>query len=240
MIHIYYTLLLILLFIRKKNLMKELNFIKFLIKLSKNYNASVHKYYPDQELRDLFNIKLCENFNLDLNTIINIQINLLKDFNIVIKEISEKVKLIKTIRKKFVLCPSRIIVKNIAHSVLIVYWKDENKFYICDSTGTHGDCQKTYETLNKIYDVVFDSNYEIIGYSIQDLEQKNKYVRYLNGEYSRGYCLAWTYLLAYIIIKYNWIGLRTIDLIELMKWNIEYSPKLSRQLVRGFLVYNLT
>jgi hypothetical protein len=220
--------------------MKELNFIKYLIKLSNKYDSNIHKYYPTKELRDLFNEKLCKNFNLDLNTIINIEINLLKNFNLVVNEISKKVKLIKSINKKFVLCPSRIVIKNISHAILIVYWKDENKFYICDSTGTHGDCQKTSDFLNKIYNVVFDSNYEIICYSIQDLEHKNKYIGFIQGEYSRGYCLAWTYLLGYLIIKYNWMELNLNELIDCVRWNIEYSPKLSRQLVRGFLVYNLT
>ena len=118
-----------------------------------------------------------------------------------------------------------------------MYYKDENKFYICDSTGEHGDCQKTINCLSRIYKIVFDSNYEIICYSIQDLEKKNKYVGFINGEYSNGYCVAWSYLLANMIIKYNWIQINY--LIECIKWNVEYSPKLSRQLIRGFLVYNL-
>jgi hypothetical protein len=220
--------------------MQELKFIKYLIRLSNKYDSITHKYFPDKDLRDLYNQNLCKKFNLIPNTIINVEINLLKNLDLVVKETSEKVKLIKSIKKKFVLCPSRIVLKNISHAVLIVYWKDENKFYICDSTGTHGNCQKTIDTLNQLYRIVFDSNYEIICYSIQDLENKNKHIGFVKGEYTRGYCLAWSYLLAYIIIKYNWVGLGINELIESIKWNVEYSPKTSRQLIRGFVIYNLT
>lgn len=217
--------------------MEELKFIKYLIKLSDKYQSNIHNYFPDKKLRNHYNKILCKKFNLDANTIVNLEINLLNDFSLVVKEINEKVKIIKSINKKFILCPSIIIIKNISHAVLIIYYHNEDKFYICDSTMTHGDCQKTINYLNQLYKITFGINYEIICYSIQNLENKNKYIGFVDGEYSRGYCMAWSYLLAHTIIKYNWINLTT--LIENINWSVEYSPKISRQLIRGFLVYNL-
>ena len=217
--------------------MIELNFIKYLIKLSNEYDSNFHKYLPDQELRNFYNKKLCKNFNLNPNTLINIQINLLKKKEEIIDDILDKIKKIKSINKKFILCPCRIIIKNTAHAVLIIYYKNKNKFYICDSENKHGNNQETINKLIQIYEIIFNNNYEILCYSLQDLEKNNKYIGYKSEEYSSGYCLAFSYLLAFILIKYNWIDI--IELIECIKWNIEYSPKLARQLIRGFIVFTV-
>ena len=217
--------------------MNELNFIKYLIKLSNKYDSNFHKYFPDQELKNNYDKNLCKNFNLDSNTIINIQINLNKKKEEIIDDILNTIKKIKSINKKFIVCPCRINIKNICHAVLVVYYKNKNKFYICDSASKHGNNQETINKLNEIYKIVFDDNYEIICYSLQDLEKNNKYIGYKNEEYSKGYCLAWSYLLGFILIKYNWIDID--KLIECIKWNIEYSPKIARQLIRGFIIFNI-
>jgi len=212
--------------------MNKLGFIKYLIKLSNEYDSNVHKYYPDEELRNNYNNKLCLDFNLDKT--IHIEINLhLKINDNIIEDISNKIKEIKLINKKFVLVPCTIVKKNISHAVLIVYYKNMNKFYICDSTSQHGNNQETMNKLVELYKIIFD-NYEIICYQIQDLES-NKYIKYKDSEYLSGYCLAWSFLLSYLLIKYNWVGID--KLVECMLWNIEYSPKLARKLIRGFIVY---
>lgn len=214
--------------------MNDLGFIKYLIKLSNEYDSNIHKYYPTGELRNHYNQKICEKFNLD--KIIDLEINFnLRTNDFPINNLLNKIKEIKLINKKFVIIPCRIIIKNISHAVVIVYYKNTNKFYICDSTNQHGNNPDTLNKLIELYKIIFDNNYKIICYSIQDLEKNNNYIKYKDNEYSRGYCLAWSYLLSYLLIKYNWIEIE--KLTECMMWNIEYSPKLARKLIRGFIVY---
>ena len=73
--------------------MQELKFIKYLIGLSNKYNSDNHKYFPDKDLRDSYNLNLCKKFSLNPNMIINIEINLLKNFDLVIDELNQKVKI---------------------------------------------------------------------------------------------------------------------------------------------------
>ena len=67
--------------------MNELGFIKYLIKLSNKYDSNIHKYFPNQELRNHYNKKLCKKQNINTDTLINIRINLMENNELIIKNI---------------------------------------------------------------------------------------------------------------------------------------------------------
>lgn len=46
--------------VKLNTVMNELGFIKYLIKLSNKYDSNIHKYFPNQELRNHYNKKLCK------------------------------------------------------------------------------------------------------------------------------------------------------------------------------------
>ena len=218
--------------------MIELQFIDYLIKISKKFDTYKYKYYPNYILRDKYTKNLCKKFNIENNSIITLEINLLENYNKIIKYLKKKVLIIKKINKKYVLCPTVLLSDTYCHSYLIVYYKNKNKFYICDSFYFHYDEQTiSGDKLKKIYDCVFDCRYEIYCQYLQCLEEDNNYVKYLKNEYSNGYCLAWTYLLCHLIIQYHWCDLK--ELIDSMIWNLEFSSRFARYLIRGFIVHNI-
>lgn len=220
--------------------MIELQFINYLINLSKKFDPNKHKYFPDEILRDKYSKNLSKKFNIKNNLIINVNINLLHDENCLIEYLKKNVKKIKKIKKKFVLCPTIVLSNTFSHSYLIVYYKNIDKFYICDSYYDYYNINLFDEfnnRLKKIYDNVFEDKYEKISYCLQNLEENNNYIKYLKNEYSNGYCLAWTYILCHLIIQYHWIELT--EMIESIKWNLEFSSRFARQTIRGFIVHNI-
>ena len=109
--------------------MIELNFIKYLIKLSKKYDPSEHIYIPNNELRKYYNEIISKKYNINQKNIINIRINLDYDNDYNIKKLLEIKNYIISLKKKFILCPCKIFSKNISHAILIIYYKNINKLF---------------------------------------------------------------------------------------------------------------
>jgi hypothetical protein len=231
--------------------MSRLGFLHFIIGLSCKYNPDIHNYYPDSKQFKNWNEKICKNYSIEqknrFTIIIKLSNNTMKinsniypldfaKFNInkSFNDLPNEILQIKSTRKKFLTIPTIIIGINCAHSVLIIYRKNLDKFYICDSESVHSHNHQIQTKLNQIYSNIF-GHYEILCYSIQNLEHTNKYIGLKYGEFSGGYCMGWTFLLAFLQIKYHWIGIE--DLVKKLMWNVEYSPKISRQLIRGFIVF---
>ena len=100
--------------------------------------------------------------------------------------------------------------KNYHHMVLLIYTKEDDKFYIVDSHRKHMLSKENYEKVNKIYVSLFN-NFEIITTGLQNIEH---YSRKKEDLLNKGYCLAWTYFFAYCCIHHT--NLEVKEIIEII------------------------
>ena len=115
--------------------------------------------------------------------------------------------------------------KYIGHSILIIYDKKKNQFYIIDSNGA-ANLYKYYDIAKRIF---FDEPIEIKEAMIlQQLEAKlTDFENELDG-----YCVAWSYLYAILFILSETKDIKEIPTVIMRK--CDNSPVKLRKLIRNF------
>jgi hypothetical protein len=113
----------------------------------------------------------------------------------------------------------------IGHSILIIYDKKKNQFYIIDSNGA-ASLYKYYDIAKRIF---FDEPIEIKEAMIlQRLESK---LSVFENEVD-GYCVAWSYLYGILFILSDTKDIEEITAVIMKKCN--NSPVKLRKLIRNF------
>lgn len=112
------------------------------------------------------------------------------------------------------------------HSILAIYIKKEDKFYILDLSGAAYKYDYFIESLNNMFE-----KYEILD-KMNELQQREYRVEYYNGE-SVGYCVSWCYLfiICYIIDNENY---EIVYIIYGILCACDGNPITLRKLIRNF------
>lgn len=141
------------------------------------------------------------------------------------RRLEKSITSIKNIKKNYTIISTSLVFETKRHAILIVYYRDEDMFYICDSDKVEPHSVYMLEIYNRIFD---ERKYEIVHCQFQTIEESIE-------KETNGYCFAWSMLLAYCIIKFNNITIE--EIVERITWSLDYNPNKMKQLIHGFVSY---